>query len=309
MKTVNKMTNRKYKFIYKTTNNINGKIYIGQHITDRLNDGYKGSGIVIEQAFKKYGKHNFKMEVLEFYEGDSKEEFNKLERSYIEKFDSINSEIGYNRTLCCGGGFLGEEVYKKRFYRHSEEAKRKIGLSHKGRVVSEETIEKMRKANLGKINNNCKKKTVEERKKIVISRKRERAVLQYDLEGNFIKEWGSICEAGRFYGLSYGASAIRVACKNPKLTCRGFKWKFKETSEERKNIEVISAIRSYEVKYPKKGNMRIEQYDKNMNLINVYDSPASAARSVNLTKGSLIKRAYDNFPIFTARGFYWKRVY
>ena len=48
MRTANKMTNRKYKFIYKTTNNINGKIYIGQHITDRLSDGYKGSGIVIE---------------------------------------------------------------------------------------------------------------------------------------------------------------------------------------------------------------------------------------------------------------------
>lgn len=309
MRTANKMTSRKYKFIYKTTNNINGKIYIGQHITDRLNDGYKCSGIVIEQAFKKYGKHNFKMDILEFYEGDSKEEFNNLERSYIEKFDSINPEVGYNRTLCCGGGFLGEEVYKKRFYRHSEEAKRKISIANKGKVVSKETIEKMRKANLGKVNNNCKKKTIEERKKRVISRKRERPVLQYDLNGNFIREWESICEAGRFYGLCYGASSIKVACDNPNRTCKGFKWKYKETKEEIENIEIVSAKRSYEVKHPRKGNMRIEQYDKDMNLINVYDSVRNAARGVNLVNATSIKRACDNFPVFTARGYYWKRIY
>lgn len=309
MRTANKMTNRKYKFIYKTTNNINGKIYIGQHITDRLSDGYKGSGIVIEQAFKKYGKHNFKMDILEFYEGDSKEEFNNLERSYIEKFDSINPEIGYNRTLCCGGGFLGEEVYKKRFYRHSEEAKRKISIANKGKVISKESIEKMRKIKLGKINNNRKKKTIEERKKRVISRKRERPILQYDLNGNFIREWESVCEAGKFYGLCYGASAIKVACDNPNRTCKGFKWKYKETNEERENVEVVSAKRSYEVKHPRKGNMRIEQYDKDMNLINVYDSVRNAARGVNLVNATSIKRACDNFPVFTARGYYWKRVY
>lgn len=309
MRTANKMTNRKYKFIYKTTNNINGKIYIGQHITDRLNDGYKGSGIVIEQAFKKYGKHNFKMDILEFYEGDSKEEFNNLERSYIEKFDSINPEIGYNRTLCCGGGFLGEEVYKKRVYRHSEEAKRKISIANKGKVVLKESIEKMRKTKLGKINNNHKKKTIEERKKRVISRKRERPILQYDLDGNFIREWGSVCEAGKFYGLCYGASGIRTACDNPNRTCKGFKWKYKETNEERENIEITSSKRSYEVKYPRKGNMRIEQYDKDMNFINTHDSFSNAARSVNLVNGTAIKRACDNFPVFTARGYYWKKIY
>lgn len=238
-----------------------------------------------------------------------KEEFNNLERSYIEKFDSINPEVGYNRTLCCGGGFLGEEVYKKRFYRHSEEAKRKISIANKGKVVSKETIEKMRKANLGKVNNNCKKKTIEERKKRVISRKRERPVLQYDLNGNFIREWESICEAGRFYGLCYGASSIKVACDNPNRTCKGFKWKYKETKEEIENIEIVSAKRSYEVKHPRKGNMRIEQYDKDMNLINVYDSVRNAARGVNLVNATSIKRACDNFPVFTARGYYWKRIY
>jgi hypothetical protein len=40
--------------IYKTTNNINGKYYIGQHITDNLDDGYIGSGRRLKIARKKY---------------------------------------------------------------------------------------------------------------------------------------------------------------------------------------------------------------------------------------------------------------
>ena len=54
----------KYHIIYKTTNLINGKIYVGMHSTDNLNDGYLGSGWILKQAIKKYGKENFKREVL-----------------------------------------------------------------------------------------------------------------------------------------------------------------------------------------------------------------------------------------------------
>ena len=43
-----------YYFIYRTTNLINGKYYIGQHHTEDLNDGYLGSGRVFIQAIKKY---------------------------------------------------------------------------------------------------------------------------------------------------------------------------------------------------------------------------------------------------------------
>ncbi len=50
--------------IYKTTNLINGKIYVGYHNTD-INDGYLGSGTIFSKALKKYGKKNFVREVLE----------------------------------------------------------------------------------------------------------------------------------------------------------------------------------------------------------------------------------------------------
>lgn len=53
-----------YYFVYKTTNLVNGKIYIGKHCTSNLKDGYIGSGKRLSLAIKKYGRQNFKLEIL-----------------------------------------------------------------------------------------------------------------------------------------------------------------------------------------------------------------------------------------------------
>lgn len=106
-------------YIYKTTNLLNDKIYIGQTSKD-LNTDYLGSGKIIIRAIKKYGKHNFKREVLE--ECDSKEQMNNREKYWIQHFDSINKNIGYNVSTGGEGGNLGDEVNK----RISESLKGKI---------------------------------------------------------------------------------------------------------------------------------------------------------------------------------------
>jgi len=83
-------------WLYITTNLINGKKYIGQTTSTRKN--YLGSGRIITDAIKKYGRHNFVRENI--YEGDW-EAVDLLEALYIEKFDAINSPDFYN--LKAGG--------------------------------------------------------------------------------------------------------------------------------------------------------------------------------------------------------------
>lgn len=53
-----------FYIIYKTTNRINGKIYIGSHKTKDLNDTYLGSGKYLNHAVKKHGIENFQKEIL-----------------------------------------------------------------------------------------------------------------------------------------------------------------------------------------------------------------------------------------------------
>lgn len=71
-----------YHYIYKITNLINGKIYIGQHTTSNLDDGYIGSGKILIRAIKKYGVENFRKEIQGFYEDI--DELNYMERLFVD---------------------------------------------------------------------------------------------------------------------------------------------------------------------------------------------------------------------------------
>ena len=78
--------------IYKITNLLNGKIYVGK---DSKNDlKYYGSGIFIRRAISKYGIDNFSKEIIQFC--DSLDELNEMEKHWIKKLNSRNPVIGYN---------------------------------------------------------------------------------------------------------------------------------------------------------------------------------------------------------------------
>lgn len=88
---------KKYYLIYKITNLINNKIYIGQHVTYNINDDYMGSGIYLKHAIEKYGKENFKKEIL--FECNNQEELNKKEaelvnEALIKRKDTYNLNLG-----------------------------------------------------------------------------------------------------------------------------------------------------------------------------------------------------------------------
>lgn len=71
--------------IYKTTNLVNGKIYIGQHHckTDEF-DGYLGSGVSLTNAVRYYGPENFKRETLRVC--DTQLQLDAWEMLYIKRF-------------------------------------------------------------------------------------------------------------------------------------------------------------------------------------------------------------------------------
>ena len=78
--------------VYKTTNLINGKIYIGKDAAN--NPRYLGSGFIFRRAIEKYGRENFQKEILE--QCDSIEQLNEREKFWISQYNSTNKSIGYN---------------------------------------------------------------------------------------------------------------------------------------------------------------------------------------------------------------------
>ena len=103
------LPNKLFHILYKTTNLINGKYYIGRHSTNNLNDGYLGSGISLNKAINKYGIHNFKREILHMC--DTYIEVCAMEELFVNK-EFIESESNYN--LCTGGYNIGITSYKSR---------------------------------------------------------------------------------------------------------------------------------------------------------------------------------------------------
>ncbi len=109
--------------IYKTTNLLNGKYYIGKD--QKNNPEYLGSGMLLTKAIKKYGKENFKKEILE--ECVNKEELAKRERYWIERLDARNKTIAYN----IGEGGDGGDNFSG--HPDLEKIKKKISNSALGR--------------------------------------------------------------------------------------------------------------------------------------------------------------------------------
>jgi group I intron endonuclease len=206
--------------IYKITNP-KGKIYIGQSINISIRkktyERYNFSNqTLLYNSVKKYGWDNHKFEVIEECDVDKLDERETYWKFY---FDSV--ENGLNCSYWDNTPMRGRK--------HSNEAKKKIGLSRKGKTHTEETKRKMsknsgqrgvprteyqknqiRKANKGKIH------TYETRKKQSIP------ILQYDSNGNFIREWIGLSEIKNELGILFSLSKSKKI-----MLSNGYIWTYK----------------------------------------------------------------------------------
>lgn len=127
--------------VYITTNLITDKKYVGSHF-GRIDDLYLGSGNLIIRAIKKYGKQNFKREILK--ECKTIKQARNLESYFIKKYNTLFPN-GYNISKTGGIGILG-----KSWGNHTEEVRKKLSKSHTGLIKSEITKERLSKSLKGK---------------------------------------------------------------------------------------------------------------------------------------------------------------
>lgn len=226
--------------IYRITNKINGKSYIGQsvNIEERFKHHKKyrrkdEDGKLLYRSINKYGIENFSFEIIDICK---KEELDEKEIYYIKKYESFKN--GYNMTKggesLCGYTFSKKSIQKRvksvknyysknkrsaesrekvrksliEFYKNNPDARKKIGESSRGRRLSKEAIEKMKET---KRKNCCGEKTV----------------FQYNPNGGYVGVYKSVKVASD--SLKICQSAISDVCRGKRKSAGGFIWSYKLT--------------------------------------------------------------------------------
>ena len=228
--------------VYKYTNKINGKVYIGitsksLHTRHREHMKSLRDGTYFHNAIKKHGVDAFDLQVID--KAETRDELCQLEKHYIELYKSFayrDDSKGYNCTIGGDGmtGRLGklnsqygispkermnEEQYASwldKINNPSDETRRKISEAWKGNKYflgkkhTEETKKKMSESKKGRIAPNKLK------------------VKQFDLNGNYLATFNSLTEATQVMTDSKSSTCICMALKGNKKTAYGYIWKYAE---------------------------------------------------------------------------------
>jgi group I intron endonuclease len=257
-------------------------------------------------AILKYGWDNFEHEIIT--SNLTKEEADNFEKLLIEKLNTMNPEYGYNCKEGGSRGKLSEESIRKmsesrKGKKHTEETKRKMSEAHKGensymfgKHLSEETKQKISNSLQGNII------TEETREKISEALKGKRTgsespyakkVVQYDLNGNLIKVWDSVIDAGKALGVDKGN--ISHCCNNYKShkTIAGYIWRWlgDELTEE-----YISFCNQ-------KNKKCVSQYSLSGELICVFESAAEAEKVTGISHGNITRNCKGR--VNSAGGYIW----
>lgn len=204
-----------YGFIYITINLINDKKYIGKHTN--LYDEYYGSGKLIVQDIKKYGKSNFKRIILDF--AYTEYELNELEKFYISIYNAVKDPQFYNIHIGGNGGFTraGYTVEEEQQYRQKM---KKIAIQNNYLRIGKLRT-KQEKIN---ISNGCKRRwmNISSEDKQIFKNIMRAAVLG-EKNPNFNHKWSTIKKKQLSNKLK--AQGHSKGINNPNFGCSGDKAK------------------------------------------------------------------------------------
>lgn len=204
--------------VYKISNNINNKVYIGstsrnfkirvtKHLYDLSCKLHHSNHL--QKAFDKYNSNNFTFSILEICDASS---LIDREQYWIDYYKCYKRDKGYNILV---------KAYSSKGYKHTEESLLLIGELSKRRGSHPNSINAMNAATRGL------KRTKSH--KIAVSKTHSKPVIQLDLEGNFIKEWSSRTEVVKTWNINTkNASNISRCILGKCKSFKGFMWICKE---------------------------------------------------------------------------------
>lgn len=297
-----------YGFVYLTTSKINGKRYIGQRYYDTKEQWklYLGSGKILKDAIKKYGRNNFTVEILENCK--TKEILNNSEKYWIKKYNAISNDSFYNIAMGGDGGNViagySEERRNELKALHSKRSKEYIPSCDKSYVskLSKEQFDdifkmlldgeydieigKKHNINHSTISDIRNHKTwcdytngIEFPKQIKRYGTFGKKVVQYNLDGEIVSIYASARECER--AIKIGYKLISAVCNGSKPTAHGFVFRFEGDSfdkyELNKHIvkiyklsmdfDILDKFNSIKEAESTVGNIRLDQVVKGKSKI------------------------------------------
>lgn len=340
--------------IYLIKNKVNGKVYVGsaaqsfsrrwsKHKTDLGKEMHHSTHL--QSACDKYGIENFEFEMVE-----KVEDLNIIlerEQFYIDSYESYKREKGYNMNPKAGSS-LGvkrseetkEKVRKaraKQLIIHSEETKRKIGLAHKGKTVTEETKKKLSDSLKGRTTGPCseeKKRKISEtlmgikhtaERKQNVAEGTKKAMQNSELRKHLsemkkrpgekerirglcgrkiikLEEDGSITE---FISISEAVEiekvsdvTIRNRCKAQKIF-KGMIWFYKDEYEKLEKENLFEKIKN-----KNKPKRMLHQINKQGEVVGKYETISEAGRNSWVSLSS-VKRSLERKDFYCGYKFVW----